>query len=244
MTPLPDGCDLAVIGAGIVGLAAARELVRRHPAARIVVLEAADEVATGQTARNSGVVHAGIYYTPGSLKARLCVAGARETRAFCAERGIAYEAVGKLVVATEAAELPALDELERRGHANAVPGLRRVGPEEIRELEPHAAGVAALHSPGTAVADFAAVARACAEDLRRDGGEVVTGAAVARARRPERRRAAARPPRGTSSRATCSPAPVTRPAAWPSSPARRPTRASSPSAGPTCACAAPSSCAG
>jgi L-2-hydroxyglutarate oxidase len=178
VTPLPDSCDLAVVGAGIVGLAAARELVRRHPAARIVVLEAADEVATAQTARNSGVVHAGIYYAPGSLKARLCVAGARETRAFCAERGLAYEAVGKLVVATEAAELPALDELERRGRANGVPGLRRVGPEEITAIEPHARGIAALHSPGTAVADFAAVARACADDVRRDGGAVVTRAAV------------------------------------------------------------------
>jgi 2-hydroxyglutarate dehydrogenase len=178
VTPPPDRCDLAIVGAGIVGLAAARELARRHPAARIAVLEARDAVATGQTARNSGVVHAGIYYAPGSLKATLCVAGARETRELCAERGIAFAEVGKLIVATRPEEIPALDELERRGRANGVPGLRRLGPGEIGELEPHATGVAALHSPHTAVADFAAVARSLGEDVLAASATVTTGAAV------------------------------------------------------------------
>lgn len=161
----PDRCDVAVVGAGIVGLAVARELQRRRPSERVVVLEREDAIGAHQTGRNSGVVHAGIYYVPGSLKARLCVAGAREMAAFCEERGIAYERCGKVIVATEPGELERLDELERRGRANRVPGLRRIGPDELRELEPHATGIAALHSPATGIADFAAVARALADDV-------------------------------------------------------------------------------
>ena len=170
--------DIAVVGAGIVGLAVARELALRDPRRRVVVLEREDRVGTHQTGRNSGVVHAGIYYTPGSLKARLCVAGMRELAAYCEARGLAYERCGKLIVALEPGELPALDELERRGNANGVPGLRRVDAAGLRKVEPHAAGIAALHSPETAIVDFAAIARAYADDVRDAGGEIVTGAAV------------------------------------------------------------------
>jgi L-2-hydroxyglutarate oxidase len=171
--------DIAVVGAGILGLAVARELGRRDPGRRVVVLEREDRVATHQTARNSGVVHAGIYYAPGSLKARLCVAGMRELAAYCESRGLAYERCGKLIVALDRGELPALDELQRRGEANGVAGLRRLDAAELRRIEPHAAGVAALHSPETAIVDFAAVARALADDVREAGGEIVVGAAVA-----------------------------------------------------------------
>src|SRR5215207_3713063 len=171
--------DIAVVGAGVVGLAVARELVRRDPRRKVVVLEREDRVATHQTGHNSGVAHAGIYYAPGSLKARLCVTGIRELAEYCEERGLQYERCGKLIVALERSELPALDELARRGEANGVPGLRRVDAAGLREIEPHAAGIAALHSPATAIVDFAAVARALADDVREAGGEIVTGAAVA-----------------------------------------------------------------
>ncbi len=170
--------DIAVVGAGIVGLAVARELARRDPRRRVVVLEREHRVAVHQTGRNSGVAHAGIYYAPGSLKARLCVAGMRELSEFCEARGLAYERCGKLIVALDRSELPALDELQRRGEANGVAGLRRVDAAGLREVEPHAAGIAALHSPQTAILDFAAVATALAGDVREAGGEIVTGAAV------------------------------------------------------------------
>jgi L-2-hydroxyglutarate oxidase len=170
--------DIVVVGAGIVGLAVARELALRDPRRRVVVLEREDRVGTHQTGRNSGVVHAGIYYAPGSLKARLCVAGMRELAAYCEARGLEYERCGKLIVALDPGELPALDELERRGHANGVLGLRRLDAAGLREIEPHAAGIAALHSPETAIVDFAAIARAYGDDLREAGGEIVTDAAV------------------------------------------------------------------
>src|SRR4051794_952398 len=176
--PTPNQCDVAVVGAGILGLAAARELTRRNRDLRVAVLEKEDELGYHQTGHSSGVVHAGIYYTPGSLKARLCAAGARELYEYCEERGIPHERCGKVIVATTAAELPALAELERRGHANGVPGLRRLDQRELEEIEPHARGVAALHSPNTGIADFPAVARAFAEDVRSAGGTVTTGTAV------------------------------------------------------------------
>jgi len=171
--------DIAVVGGGILGLAVARELARRDAGRRIVVLEREPRIAVHQTGHNSGVVHAGIYYAPGSLKARLCVAGVRELSAFCKEHGIAYERCGKVIVALDEGELPGLDELQRRGEANGVHGLRRLSAGELREIEPHAAGVAALHSPETAIVDFAAVAAALADDVREAGGEIVCGAAVA-----------------------------------------------------------------
>ncbi|MBD0283069.1 MAG: L-2-hydroxyglutarate oxidase [Thermoleophilaceae bacterium] len=178
MPSAPGECDLAVVGAGILGLAVARELTRRHPERSAVVLERADAVATGQTGRNSGVIHAGIYYAPGSLKARMCVAGARELYAYCEQREIPFERCGKAIVARNETELPRLDELERRGRENGVPGLRRLSPAQLREVEPHCRGVAALHSPATGIVDFAAVARSLAEELETNGVPVVTGCAV------------------------------------------------------------------
>jgi 2-hydroxyglutarate dehydrogenase len=176
--PAPDQADVVVVGAGILGLATARELGRRHGRLRIAVLEREPEIARHQTGHNSGVIHAGIYYSPGSLKARLCVEGARELYELCEERAIAHERCGKVIVATDASELPALDELERRGEANGVPGLRRLDPGELREIEPHATGVAALHSPNTGIVDFPAVAAALAQDVRAAGGSVTTACEV------------------------------------------------------------------
>lgn len=174
----PRECDLVVVGAGIVGLATARELALRHPDASVAVLEREPAIAAHQTGHSSGVIHAGIYYRPGSLKAELCVAGATALYAYCEERGIRAERTGKVIVATEPEELPGLDEIERRGKANGVPGLRRIGPEELAEIEPHARGIAALHSPATGVVDFREVARALGEDLVSAGGTVASGCEV------------------------------------------------------------------
>jgi (S)-2-hydroxyglutarate dehydrogenase len=175
----PSGdCDLAIVGAGIVGLATARELQRRDADARIVVLEREDRVGVHQTGSNSGVAHAGIYYKPGSLKAQLCVEGLRRLYDFCDEHDVAYERCGKVIVALDRSELDRLDELERRGRANGVPELRRVGADEIRELEPHATGIEGLHSPQTGIVDFAGVARALAGQLEAHGGVVATGCAA------------------------------------------------------------------
>ena len=169
-----------MIGAGILGLAVARELLARHPGASLCVLEREERLAAHQTSHSSGVIHAGIYYAPGSLKARLCVDGARRLYAYCEEHGIEARRNGKLIIAAGDEELPRLDEIERRGQANGVPGLRRIGPEEISEIEPHARGVAALHSPGTGVVDFSRVAMAFAADVEAAGGTVATGAGVQR----------------------------------------------------------------
>lgn len=178
MSTPPSECDVVVVGAGIVGLATARELAHRHPGAAIAVLEREEAIGTHQTGRSSGVIHAGIYYPPGSLKARLCVAGARDLYAYCADRGIPTRRDGKLIVATREEELPRLDELQRRGRENRVEGLRRVAADEIAEIEPHAVGLAALHSPATGTVDFRVVAAAFADDLARTGGTVTTGCEV------------------------------------------------------------------
>ncbi len=159
-------------------MAVARELSRRHPDARLCVIEAEPRLGSHQTGRSSGVIHAGIYYEPGSLKARMCVEGARRLYAYCEERGIPHRRSGKLVVATDETELGRLDELERRGRANGVPGLRRLGAGEIGEIEPHARGVAALHSPATGVVDFVAVAEAFADDVEHAGGSIHSGTRV------------------------------------------------------------------
>jgi L-2-hydroxyglutarate oxidase len=177
-SPPPSGCDVAVVGAGIVGLATARELRARHPDAAVAVLEREPAIAAHQTGHSSGVVHAGIYYRPGSLKARLCVEGARELYEYCEQRGIRVERAGKVIVATEPGELPRLDELERRGHENRVPGLRRIDADDLREIEPHATGIAALHSPATGVVDFREVAAALASELTAAGGTISTGIGV------------------------------------------------------------------
>lgn len=167
-----------MVGGGIVGLAVARELLSRNPGASLVVLEREPELASHQSGHSSGVIHAGIYYAPGSLKARLCVEGARELYGYCERRGIEARRDGKLIVATDERELAGLDELERRGSANGVPGLRRIGAGEIAELEPHARGIAALHSPDTGVVDFRLLAGAFAEDVRAAGGAVSVGREV------------------------------------------------------------------
>jgi (S)-2-hydroxyglutarate dehydrogenase len=174
----PLSCDICVVGAGIVGLAAARALRRRHPGAEIAVIEREAGPARHQSGHSSGVIHAGIYYRPGSLKARLCVEGARALYDYCAERGIAVRRDGKVIVAAEEAELPRLGELERRGIANGVPGLERIGPERLREIEPYAAGIAALHSPSTGVVDYSVVADAYADDLRDGGAKLSYGCEV------------------------------------------------------------------
>jgi L-2-hydroxyglutarate oxidase len=178
MTDLDGKHDLVVVGAGIVALAAARELLARRPGLKLTILEREPEVARHQTGSNSGVIHGGIYYAPGSLKARLCVEGAAKMYAYCDARGIAYERCGKVIVALSERELPGLDALEMRGRANGVPGLKRVGRTELAELEPHAAGIAALHSPATGIVDFGAVARALADDIRAAGATIVTGCEV------------------------------------------------------------------
>jgi (S)-2-hydroxyglutarate dehydrogenase len=170
-----DTCDLAIVGAGILGLATARELLRRDPDLRVTVVEREDRVGVHQTGHNSGVVHAGIYYAPGSLKARLCVEGARELYAFCERHDIPVERCGKVIVALTPEELPGLDALEERGRRNSVPGLRRVDRAGLLELEPHADGVAALHSPATGIVDFPAVARALAGEIGRRGATLALG---------------------------------------------------------------------
>lgn len=174
----PAECDLVVVGAGIVGLAVARELALRHPDASVVVLEREPRIAAHQTGHSSGVIHSGIYYRPGSLKAELCVKGARALYAYCEERGIPAKRTGKLVVATSESELPRLEQIERRGRANGVEGLSRLGPEELGGIEPHARGAAALHSPSAGVVDFATVSAALASELAAAGAVVATGCAV------------------------------------------------------------------
>jgi (S)-2-hydroxyglutarate dehydrogenase len=174
----PAHCDLAVIGGGIVGLAVARELLTRHPRLSLCVLERESEIGAHQTGHNSGVIHAGVYYAPGSLKAKLCVEGARDTYEYCEQRGIPYARCGKLIVALDRRQLERLDELERRGIANGVPGIRRVDAHEIKALEPHVTGMAAIHSPATGITDFGALARSYAGDVIAAGGTVHTACAV------------------------------------------------------------------
>ena len=171
---------VGIVGAGIVGLAIGREITRRWPGTRVLVLEKEDRVAAHQTGHNSGVVHAGIYYTPGSLKARLCTRGGALLKEYCAEKGIVYDEVGKLLVAVTDEDVARLDAIEARAGSNAVRGMRRVGPVEIREIEPHATGLAALHSPHTAITDFPAIARSYADDIVAAGGEVRLRAPVTR----------------------------------------------------------------
>jgi L-2-hydroxyglutarate oxidase len=172
--------DVAVVGGGIVGLATAMALA---PRARIVVLEAEERLAGHQSSHNSGVIHSGLYYKPGSLKAELCTAGRAAMYRFCAEEGIPHEACGKLVVATRPEELPALAELERRGRASGLAGLRRIGPEEIREREPEVTGIAGLLVPETGIVDFARVSAAFAARVRAGGAEIRTGARLLAVRR-------------------------------------------------------------
>src|SRR5262245_7679521 len=174
---------VGIVGGGILGLAVGRELVRRRPGTKVVVFEKEDRVAVHQTGHNSGVVHAGLYYRPGSLKAELCAKGRVMVREYCAEHGLPYRQCGKLVVAVEESERGRFDALEQTATANGVPGLRRVGAAGIQEIEPHATGVDALHSPETAITDFAAIARSVAGEIETAGGEVRLSTAVTRIER-------------------------------------------------------------
>jgi L-2-hydroxyglutarate oxidase LhgO len=170
--------DVVVVGAGIIGLAVARELQARRPGIRLAVLDKEPALGAHQTGHASGVVHRGVYYAPGSLKARLCVEGAARLLEYCAERGIPILRCGKVVVATSEDELPRLEELHRRSVANGVPRVELIGPERLRELEPHAAGLRAVHSPETAVVDFSLVAEAYGRDVTEGGGELLLGREV------------------------------------------------------------------
>jgi (S)-2-hydroxyglutarate dehydrogenase len=171
---------IGVVGAGIVGLAIAREIARRRPGVRVVVVDKENRVAKHQTGHNSGVVHAGIYYKPGSLKATLCTRGRDMLKDYCAERRLPYDECGKLVVAVSSEDEARMDALAHRAGDNHVPGLRRIGPAEIRELEPHATGLGALYSPRTAITDFTAVAESFADDVVAAGGELRLGFPVTR----------------------------------------------------------------
>jgi L-2-hydroxyglutarate oxidase len=170
--------ELLIIGAGIVGLATALEATRRFPALRTVVVEKEQQVAAHQTGHNSGVIHSGLYYKTGSLKARNCVAGAASMKRFCQVNGVPFDECGKLVVATTAEEVPRLEALHERGKANGVPGLRMMQPEEFRQIEPHCAGQRALQVLSTGIVDYTAVAQKYAELIHNAGGEIVLGAKV------------------------------------------------------------------
>ena len=172
MATMSDQYDVAIIGGGIVGLATALGLLEAKPGIRLVVLEKEAKVGQHQTGHNSGVVHTGVYYKPGSLKAKLCVEGLRKMRTFCETEELAYEQYGKVLVAVDEGEIPALEEIHRRGVANGVEGLRELDPAGIREFEPHAIGVAGLHVPGTASVDFQQIAEAMARRLEKQGAAV------------------------------------------------------------------------
>lgn len=179
MTARPIG----IVGGGIVGLAIARELTHRFPGRQVVVFEKEDQLGFHQTGHNSGVVHAGVYYPPHSLKAELCTRGRTLLVDFCARHDLPYRACGKLVVAVDEDELGPLADLETRSRANGVPGLRRVDEAGIAEVEPHAVGLAALHSPSTAITDYVAVARAMGTEVSRGGGRILTSTQVTGIRR-------------------------------------------------------------
>ncbi|MFQ5658222.1 MAG: L-2-hydroxyglutarate oxidase [Candidatus Methylomirabilales bacterium] len=166
--------DIAIVGGGIIGLATALSLSEQSPGLRLALLEKEPRLAGHQSTHNSGVIHAGIYYTPGSYKARLCLEGVKLMLAFCDQHGIRYERCGKVIVATSADELPRLDRLYDRGVANGVSGLERIGPDRLREIEPHACALQAIHSPATAIVDFRAVALAMADILRERGTGILT----------------------------------------------------------------------
>ena len=176
---MPDHTyDIAVIGGGILGTATAMRLVEAYPRFKVGVVEKEAEVAAHQSGHNSGVIHSGIYYAPGSQKAKSCVAGVRALTDFCDANGIAYELCGKLIVATSEAELPRLDELHRRGTANGVPGLEMIDAGRLREIEPHAAGIRGLYSPSTGIIDYREVTRAYAARLQQSGGELLLSTRV------------------------------------------------------------------
>lgn len=172
--------DVVIVGGGIVGLATALALIEDRPQIRLAVLEKEGRVGAHQTGHNSGVIHSGIYYRPGSFKARLCVDGSKRMGRFCQDHGIRVERCGKVIVATTADELRRLDDLYSRGIANDVPGVEKIGPERLRELEPHAAGLGAVYSPGTSIVDFGEVARTAAAIIREHNVEFALSTEVTR----------------------------------------------------------------
>ena len=176
--------SVAIVGGGIVGLATALRLSERFPDVRVTLLEKESAVGRHQTGHNSGVLHCGLYYKPGSVKARLAVTGIRRMVEFCRDNGIPHEICGKLVVAADEAELPRLKDLEGRGRANGLEGLQYLGRDEMREIEPHVGGVAALRVPQEGIVDYARVCAAMVAKLQERGARVMTGARVTGFRRP------------------------------------------------------------
>ncbi|MEI9811982.1 MAG: L-2-hydroxyglutarate oxidase [Acidobacteriota bacterium] len=174
---------IAIVGGGIIGLATAFRLQQRFPGVQVTVLEKESQVGTHQSGNNSGVLHCGLYYKPGSWRARLAVDGIRQMTAFCAEHNIRHEICGKLVVATDEDEVPRLQALYERGQQNGLQGLKLLGPEGLREIEPHAAGVAAIAVPQEGIADYTGVCNTLLRLVQAQGGEVRTGAHVSAIRR-------------------------------------------------------------
>ena len=170
--------DIAIVGGGIVGLSTAFTLAQRYSGLGIAVFEKEAEIGQHQTGHNSGVIHSGIYYRPGSQRARMAVQGSERMVEFCAEHGIPYDRCGKVIVATQESQIPALEELARRAEANGVPGVRMIGPEELKELEPYATGIRALHVPSAGIVNYSLVAGAYRKLLEEAGGRVRTGAEV------------------------------------------------------------------
>ena len=170
--------DAAIVGGGIVGLATAHRLLEARPQLKVLLLEKEPKLAMHQTGRNSGVLHSGLYYRPGSEKARLSVSGLQQMIAFCREHGVAHDQCGKIVVATDESELPRLETLWERGNANGLIGLRKLNPQQIKEIEPYAAGVAAIHVPQEGIVDYPAVCETLARLIRSKGGEIKVNAHV------------------------------------------------------------------
>ncbi|XP_048456066.1 L-2-hydroxyglutarate dehydrogenase, mitochondrial [Rhincodon typus] len=169
-----SSCDVAIVGGGIVGLASARELIHRHPKLSYILLEKEKELAFHQSGHNSGVIHSGIYYTPGSLKAKLCVRGAELSYAYCQEKGIPYKRCGKLIVAVEQEEISRLKALYKRGLQNNVRDLKLIAAKEIQEREPYCRGLLALDSPNTGIVDWREVALSYGKDFCEMGGTIKT----------------------------------------------------------------------
>ena len=180
---MTQSADLAIIGGGIVGLATALALTEANPRLRLIMLEKEAKIASHQTGHNSGVIHSGIYYKPGSLKARTCVEGARRMKQFCDTHGIKWEACGKVIVATDERELPRLQNIYERGQANGLSGLKMLTAEEVREYEPNCRAVRAIHVPETGIVDYVQVAGKMAELIQQRGGRILTGARVTAVRR-------------------------------------------------------------
>jgi L-2-hydroxyglutarate oxidase len=164
--------DLTIIGGGILGLSTALKITAAHPNTRLLILEKEAELAHHQTGNNSGVIHSGLYYRPGSLKAKSCVSGRKELMRFCDDNSVPYEICGKVVVATSREELPRLDELHRRGIANGLQGLEMIGPDRLKEIEPHATGIQGLYVPETGIVDYRKVSSAYATKVRDANGDI------------------------------------------------------------------------